>query len=381
MPRTVTTGIAVLVVTAALGGWLLAAESVGSAPSGAYRPFPERILRLTGPDASARRSEMLVTATARYLDEDPLTLHEPSPLAADDPLQASLPECRFLAGPPTGTSAKFDCVFDGGEVVKVKYGRNSEIHAEAAATRLLSTLGYAADTVVILPKLRCYGCPRFPFATMKVLTRAKAIGLLSPNGYDRGFTDFEWVGVERKFPAPAIVTDADEGWAWWELARSRAPRDELDAFRLLAVFLAHWDNKADNQRLVCVDAQPVSHPCARPVLMMQDVGATFGPTKVNLARWHDLPVWTDRRSCSVSMKAMPFHGGTFPDAQISDAGRSLLAQRLARLSDDDIRSIFEYARFPEFHTGTDDERDLAAWVAAFKHRAQQVADAGPCVAE
>jgi len=40
------------------------------------------------------------------------------------------------------------------------------------------------------------------------------------------------------------------------------------------VFLAHWDNKEDNQRLVCVDATPhaADQPCATPLLMLQDVG-------------------------------------------------------------------------------------------------------------
>ena len=34
-----------------------------------------------------------------------------------------------------------------------------------------------------------------------------------------------------------------------------APRAEVDAFRILAAFLAHWDNKSQNQRLV-----PISPP-------------------------------------------------------------------------------------------------------------------------
>ena len=68
-----------------------------------------------------------------------------------------------------------------------------------------------------------------------------------------GYTDFTWVALERKFPAPAIETATRSGWAWWE-PRTRTRRaGEVDALRLLAVFLAHWDNKAENQRLVCLD--------------------------------------------------------------------------------------------------------------------------------
>ena len=48
----------------------------------------------------------------------------------------------------------------------------------------------------------------------------------------------------------------DQGWAWFELdridaARGGAPEPKIDALRLLAVLLAHWDNKGANQRLIC----------------------------------------------------------------------------------------------------------------------------------
>ena len=33
-------------------------------------------------------------------------------------------------------------------------------------------------------------------------------------------------------------------------------RADLDALRLLARVLAHWDNKSENQRLVCLDGPP-----------------------------------------------------------------------------------------------------------------------------
>jgi hypothetical protein len=106
---------------------------------------------------------------------------------------------------------------------------------------------------------------------------------------------------------------------------------------------------------------------------MQDVGATFGPHKVNLARWHDLPIWADRSRCLVSMAHLPFDGATFPDAAISESGRALLAGLLTSLADEDVRQIFRDARFPEFHTATDDTRDLDAWTAAFRYRVDQIA--------
>jgi hypothetical protein len=297
----------------------------------------------------------------------------------------SLPDpltCRFIAEPPAGTTAKFTCASMDGGVIKVKYGRNPEIHAEAAATRLLTLLGYPADDVRIAPRVRCYGCPHFPFFTMQLLSLVRMPNLIGPHGDDQHFTDFEWAAVERKFRAAAIETDGESGWAWWELKESQAPRAELDALRLLAVFLAHWDNKADNQRLVCLDAVPgvPDRPCAEPVAMIQDLGATFGPYKVNLAGWRSAPIWSDRATCTLSMRSLPFHGGTFPDTQIGEEGRVQLANALLALSDSTIRQVFEGARFGEYYSATDDDRDLDAWTAVFRRRVDEIATAGPCPA-
>jgi hypothetical protein len=271
-------------------------------------------------------------------------------------------------------------VLESGPVVKVKYGRNPEVHAETAASALLTTLGYAADHVSIVPRLRCHGCPRYPFLLSRLLSLAQIPNPLAPDGFDSGYTDFEWVSVESRFDAPAIETGRIKGWAWYELARSEAPRADLDAFRLLAAFLAHWDNKPDNQRLVCLDEGPAPPDgiCQRPLLMIQDLGATFGPVKANLSGWRDRPIWLNRRECRVTMRDLPFRGATYPDVQISEAGRVQLAERLAALSDEDVRRIFFDARFPDFYSGTDDEQDLDAWTAAFRSRVDQIVNAGPC---
>ena len=93
----------------------------------------------------------------------------------------------------------------------------------------------------------------------------------------------------------------------------------------MAVFLHHWDNKSSNQRLTCVSA--TTPDCAHPLAMIQDVGSEFGPKKVDLDNWRSMPVWHGcvQRAC-VSMKDMPYNGGTFEDAAISEDGRRLLAE-------------------------------------------------------
>jgi hypothetical protein len=383
-------GLVAILVFAGISTWLFAAEARGPLPSGHYEAAPPADWPITPSHADAIRRDALLRAAVRM--PGPLRGTRPTydSTADRDTYVGRVPRsgpaepltCRYLAELPSGTSAKFDCVLEGGEIIKVKYGRNSEIHAETAATRLLASLGYAADDMQIVPRVRCYGCPRFPFFTTQLLTLARMPLLLAPHGYDGAYTDFEWPAVERRFHAPAIETLTTEGWAWFELKASHALQADLDAFRLLAVFLAHWDNKSENQRLVCLDDLPSQpdQPCAQPLLMIQDLGATFGPTKVNIANWRDMPVWADRPACTVSMRSLPYHGATFPEARISEAGRTQLAQALSAVSQNEIEALFRDARFPEFQSGTDDRRDLEGWVAAFRHRVDQIVTGPPCPA-
>ena len=360
---------AFLVSAVGIATWLAAADYPAIRPEGNFQEPASSDLKLTGPEAAAQRRDILRRATfivpTRFQ-------HLRDALPADLRLHA-LPACRLTPSDLSGTTPKFDCVFAGGETIKVKYGHDAEIHGEAAATTLLRLLGYASDVVTIVPRLRCYGCPRHPFAAMH-LRRSFHMPFVREQ-IDDGFTDFEWVSVEYKFPAPAIETDQVSGWEWRELDRSDAPRAEVDAFRLLAAFLAHWDNKSSNQRLVCLDATPDRGPCEHPLAMIQDLGASFGPPKVNLARWRDLPIWHDRASCTLSMRALPYEGATFEDIRVSEAGRALAARRLGAISEAQIERIFFDARFPQFQAGTGAERDLKAWTNAFKSRVNQIADA------
>lgn len=198
-------GVAGTAALLAVSAWLFTAEAKGTLPPGRYVGAAPAKLFLEGPRALSVRHDALRRA-AIYAPSSRSFSALPEP--GDAPLV-----CRFLAEEPTGTTAKFNCVLDGGEVIKVKYSRNSEIHAEAAASRLLKTLGFAADDVRIVPRVRCYGCPRFPFFTSQMLFLAHVPQLLPPNGHAGAYTNFEWAAVERRFNAPAIETETTEGWA------------------------------------------------------------------------------------------------------------------------------------------------------------------------
>jgi hypothetical protein len=295
--------------------------------------------------------------------------------------------CRFIPKPAKATTAKFDCRLENGDVVKVKYGRSRERQGEVAATRLLTALGFGADHVSTVERVRCYGCPPWPFQLRKLSEEF----LLAPlfertRNYERAH-DFQWVSIERKLQGREIEIDDFEGWDWRELqlvksSAGGATPAELDALRLIAVFLAHWDNKATNHRLLCVgdgqDTHDPAAPCDKPLLMLQDVGATFGPGKVIFKTWSALPIWKDPGACLVSMETLPYDGVLFPPVRISEGGRALLANRLRKLSSAQVHALFEHARFPDPVTGEMPARDLTPWVRAFEDKVRQIADRSAC---
>ncbi len=288
----------------------------------------------------------------------------------------SLPDdvsCTFKVTPVHGTVRKFTCALASGEVLRVKYA-GPEPHGEVAASRLLLALGFGADHVGYVRRVRCHGCPWAPFATMKAVTLARATGLYERVARGDRAVDFEWVAVERPFTGEQIRTGAVEGWTFHEFASARtASPAHADALRLLAVFLAHWDNKSENQRLVCLSGGPAADGrCAAPMAMLQDVGATFGPRKVTLAAWRKAPIWTNRSQCAIGMADMPHGGATFVPVRVSEAGRRFLADRLGALSADQVAGLFRGARFePRYGT-------VKEWVDVFAARVALIADGPPC---
>lgn len=57
------------------------------------------------------------------------------------------------------------------------------------------------------------------------------------------------------------------------------------------------------------------------------LSVAFGPRKIDLKEWRRTPMWTEDRTCTVSMNSLPYDGGTFKDVQISEQGRLLLGKR------------------------------------------------------
>jgi hypothetical protein len=378
----------VLVGCAAAAGaaWMFSGHvGRGRLPTGDYAVRPAPDWTVPGADAAAMREDALRRAQVWREPAVPIEQADLSgPAPEERPLDTSAVVCKFVPRPHSGTTAKFDCILPGGEVIKVKYARTGEIEAELAATRLLTALGFGADRMYLVPRLRCHGCPRNPFRTYQLLERVRLdVAYTRRIDYD-AYVDFEWVSAERRLDAPAINGPAVRGWAFHELdkvdpSRGGASRAQVDALRLIAAFLHHWDNKPDNQRLVCLAAPGERHgACPEPFALLQDVGSTFGPHKVSFASWSERPFWSDPGTCALTMKDMPWGGATFEDVRITEGGRQFLAERLGRLSEPQIRGLFTGARFGEFHPLFGSGADVSAWVRTFQRKVGEIADRPPC---
>jgi hypothetical protein len=363
-------------------------------------------LKLPPDEADELRQDALARARV-WLDAGPSLegqglRHNPKDLFAG----ADEVACKFHPRKVDGTTPKFYCVFEGGEVLKVKYGRNPEIHTEVAATRLLRALGAVADSVYLMSRLRCFGCSEDPQVMLQCISssfedwvrvceriygeRTATGGLKVRIDYGQ-YVDFAPVAIERKWDGKAIETARADGWGFDELDeiqgdRRSGARAERDALRLVAVLLNNWDTRANNQRLVCLD-DGASPGCRLPFAYMQDVGATFGRVggakeerKLDLEGWRAVPVWKDAAACVVKLESPPLHRATFGEAVISEEGRSFLARRLGRLTTSHVRDLFEGAGFAGYADASGPARDVDQWVRAFQEKVRQITEREPCPA-
>jgi len=335
--------------------------------------LPARLPADEGARLRALRKARVWHEPARPIPEADFAANPPGPDAFG--LDADVP-CTFRLRASEGWTVKFDCVLASGEVVKVKYGHRSvEVFGEVAATRLLSALGFGADRMYVVRSVKCRGCPLHPYPKMPLLDALRQ----DPSRE----VPFRMAVIERKVPGRPIRGAESTGWAWYELdqvdpAAGGSSRAEVDALRLVGVFLEHWDNKAPNQRLVCPDVAASEVECARPLAYLQDVGETFGPRAVDLEGWSGTPIWADAATCRVDMKSSPYAGATFGQAHISEEGRLFLGDRLRQLSHAQIVTLFRGARFPEYLKQSPRGRDVENWAAAFEDRVRQIVDRPPC---
>jgi hypothetical protein len=301
-------------------------------------------------------------------------------------------QCDYIEKKMSGRSPKFTCRIAPDDEVKVKYGRNNgEVFGEVAASRLLWALGFLADRMYPV-RVVCRGCP----PTVQ---------------------DTEFASIQRKFAGKDIETGPGSGWKWPELdlvdpAAGGAPRAQRDALKLLAVFLQHSDNKAEQQRLVCVgavkeqqseqseqgpssegrqkaqDQKGQDEPCIQTAMIMHDLGLTFGhatllnkngSSSVNFDEWSATPVWKDPARCIANLKKS--FTGTLENPPIREEGRKFLADLLTQLSDNQLRQLFEVSRFQQRvpaagerapAAGASGSATIDRWVDVFKQKRTEI---------
>ena len=203
-----------------------------------------------------------------------------------------------------------------------------------------------------------------------------------------GSREFAAAIVERKLSGDAIEMNRDSGWAWVELTfvdqtSGGAPLAHRDALKLLAAMIQHTDSKPQQQRLVCLDTThglPAQNDgaCMHPFMMINDLGKTFGTASfsnadkksaVNFQEWSKTPIWKDDRAC-VAQLSKSFTG-SLEHPKISEGGRKFLSDLLAQLADDQLRDLFEVARF----TKRDSTVSVDDWVRVFKQKRDEIANA------
>lgn len=294
-------------------------------------------------------------------------------------------DCTFAVDPVGGTTPKFMCTLPSGERVKVKYGLpNGELPAEVAATRLLAALGFPTDRMNRVHSVRCRGCPMFPQQALQCLARSEPAAICLQGASTAAVVTFEPAVIERPLEGEKIEAADDQGWSWYELDRidpkaGGSSRAEVDALRLVAILLAHWDNKGANQKLLCPPgAGRADGSCRAPIAAIGDLGGTFGPTKVDLEHWKAFPVWMDPQTCGVSMKSLPFGGATFPDTRISEAGRQFALKLLRPLTREQLEALFSSSGVSTFPHLLAEAHKPSAWADVFLDKVQQIEQAGPC---
>jgi hypothetical protein len=332
-------------------------------------------------DASLARARVWVRPAVPISSAD----FSANPPGADSFDPRSDVACTFTRRHIGGTTPKFYCAIEGGEALKVKYGEpNGEIPAEIAAPRLLSALGFPADRMYRVHSVRCRGCPVLPQQALQCLDTGAPAVICMEGASESHVVTFEHVAIERPFDGRKIDAQEDQGWSWFELDHidpraGGSPRAQVDGLRLIALLLAHWDNKGPNQRLVCPPgADRPDGSCGAPLAMIQDLGATFGPTKTDLPNWKRVPMWVDARACRVNMATLPFAGATFPERQVSEDGRQFALGLLRQLSRAQLDTLFEAAGVTAFNQVVGEGHTTRAWTEAFLAKVDQIASAGPC---
>ncbi|HKR00634.1 MAG TPA: hypothetical protein VJT09_08170 [Pyrinomonadaceae bacterium] len=281
-----------------------------------------------------------------------------------------------------GTTPKFHCSVQGvvdedGQLIRYKVKphfkgqsrekRNGEIYGEFLSSRFSKALGFFADDEWVAD-VTCPDCEKsltsgFQGASFTPFQPAAGIELPLGKGID--------VKCNNKDGAP--IAQALSG-----LLQGGANRAEIDAFKLWLAFIDHGDTKTDNQKFSCLDSKKNddgTRTCkpGQAVFYVSDMGSTFGYS-ASSEKKATLKAWSGKDPIKVSGGRCMTTAKSVGDADISEAGRQLLASGLQRLLDAEkenglITRIFRASRNAER------DQPPEAWTAEFVRKARTIIDA------
>jgi hypothetical protein len=284
--------------------------------------------------------------------------------------------------PGAGTTPKFHCSVPGltdgdGELIRYKVKphfkgqsmdkRNGEIYGEFLSSRFSKALGFFADDAWVAD-VRCPDCE-------KSLTKSFQGASFSPFQPAAGVELPLARGIDVK------CNNKDSGSlaeSLQKLLQNRAPRAEIDAFKLWLAFIDHGDTKTDNHKFACLKSKrngDNTRTCepGEAVFYVGDMGSTFGfssssEKKARLDGWRSKdPIKVSGGRCTTTAKSVG-------DTNISEDGRRLLAAGLQRLLDAEKRDktitrVFRASRNAER------DRPPEEWAAEFERKARMIIDA------
>lgn len=284
--------------------------------------------------------------------------------------------------PGSGTTPKFHCSVPGnvdgdGDLIRYKVKphfkgqskdkMNGEIFGEFLSSRFSKAMGFFADDEWVAD-VTCPDCE-------KSLTKGFQGASWSPFQPAAGIEMSLGRGIDVK------CNDKDSGplaGTLQTLLQSGAPRAEIDAFKIWLAFIDHGDTKTDNHKFACLDSKKnadgtrICEP-GQAVFYVSDMGSTFGfsassENKATLAAWKGKdPIKVSGGRCTSTAKSIG-------DANVSEAGRQLLAKGLQRLleaeqRDQTITRVFRASRNAER------DQPAEAWAAEFVRKANTIINA------
>lgn len=302
---------------------------------------------------------------------------DPSSVPLDEASVSGKPlDCEFIPWGPQNVkhtdskTPKFACRLSNGEKIKVKYDlKNRELFSEIIGTRLAWATGFMADAVYAV-SLNCKGCPRDPWA--------------AKNGETGPGQLYQLAAVERELAGKSIKLGGESGFDFKEVdkiseAVGGAPRAHVDALKLLATLVYYNDAKPENQRLACPpEAITPDGRCSQPVMMLDDMGATFlgggsffggSGDKASLKGWSKRRVFKDR-ACTGNVPGDS--NSTLRNPRISEAGRAFLARQLTELRRNRLVDIFRAAHVEQV---PGEGNSPEAWAAALETKIDEIVNA------